>query len=338
MNPTSATPKSSKNLALAAALNQIENQFGKGAVVSEIIDDSKSLNVISTGSTLLDSATGIGGIPHSRIVEIFGTEGGGKTTMALEIIASAQREGKVCAFIDAEHSLDPQYAKSVGVDINNLYLFQPDSCEDGLAVMEIMANSGAFDIVALDTLAALTPKAELMGEVGEHFAGLQARILSKYLRSLSEIQKKSSNACTCIFVNQIRIRLNRVIGNKEVTPGGDSLKFYAALRFDIRKINTIESNHKAVGITSRVKVVKNKLATAFKQVDIQIHFGKGFNDSSSLLAQCMNHRVIDLSGSWVMYKGKRLGKGIEESAMLLNQQIDLKRELEKLLISVLNKD
>lgn len=296
-----------KQKALAAALGQIEKQFGKGSIMR--LGDNRTMDVetISTGSLSLDIALGAGGLPMGRIVEIYGPESSGKTTLTLEVIAAAQRSGKTCAFIDAEHALDPVYAKKLGVDINALLISQPDTGEQALEICDALARSGAVDVLVVDSVAALTPKAEIEGEMGDSHMGLQARMLSQAMRKLTGNLKTSN--CMCIFINQIRMKIGVMFGSPETTTGGNALKFYASVRLDIRRTGSIKDGEEVIGNETRIKVVKNKIAAPFKQADTQILYGLGFNREGELVDLGVKHKLIEKAGAWYSYNGDKIGQG-----------------------------
>ncbi|OOS02423.1 recombinase RecA [Canicola haemoglobinophilus] len=301
-----ATPEE-KAKALEAALGQIEKQFGKGAIMK--LGETQKLDIesISTGSLSLDVALGIGGLPMGRIVEIFGPESSGKTTLTLSVIAQAQKAGKVCAFIDAEHALDPIYAAKLGVDVKELLISQPDNGEQALEICDALVRSGAVDVVIVDSVAALTPKAEIEGEMGDPHVGLQARLMSQALRKLTG-QIKNSN-CLVVFINQIRMKIGVLFGNPETTTGGNALKFYASVRLDIRRVGSVKSGDEVIGNETRVKVVKNKVAPPFRQVDFQILYGEGISRNGELIELGVKHKLVNKSGSWFSYEGEKIGQG-----------------------------
>ncbi|NNI53107.1 recombinase RecA [Pasteurella multocida] len=299
--------KEEKNKALAAALGQIEKQFGKGSIMK--LGDTQALDVeaVSTGSLSLDVALGIGGLPMGRIVEIFGPESSGKTTLTLSVIAQAQKEGKTCAFIDAEHALDPIYAAKLGVNVNELLVSQPDNGEQALEICDALVRSGAVDVIIVDSVAALTPKAEIEGEMGDSHMGLQARLMSQALRKLTG-QIKNSN-CLVVFINQIRMKISVMFGNPETTTGGNALKFYASVRLDIRRTGAIKEGEEVIGNETRVKVVKNKVAAPFRQVDFQILYGQGISKTGELIELGVKHKLVDKAGAWYAYNGEKIGQG-----------------------------
>ena len=293
--------------ALNQALGQIEKDFGKGAIMK--LGETQKLDIesISTGSLSLDVALGIGGLPMGRIVEIFGPESSGKTTLTLSVIAQAQKAGKVCAFIDAEHALDPIYAAKLGVDVKELLISQPDNGEQALEICDALVRSGAVDVVIVDSVAALTPKAEIEGEMGDTHVGLQARLMSQALRKLTG-QIKNSN-CLVVFINQIRMKIGVMFGNPETTTGGNALKFYASVRLDIRRVGSVKSGDEVIGNETRVKVVKNKVAPPFRQVDFQILYGEGISRNGELIELGVKHKLVNKSGAWFSYEGEKIGQG-----------------------------
>lgn len=316
-----------KSKALAAALGQIEKQFGKGSIMKLGDDRTMDIETISTGSLTLDSALGAGGLPMGRIVEIFGPESSGKTTLTLEVIAAAQKEGKTCAFIDAEHALDPVYAKKLGVDINSLLVAQPDTGEQALEIVDSLARSGAIDVLVVDSVAALTPKAEIEGEMGDSHMGLQARMLSQAMRKITG-NLKSSN-CMCIFINQIRMKIGVMFGNPETTTGGNALKFYASVRLDIRRTGAIKNGDEVIGNETRVKVVKNKIAAPFREANFAIRYGEGIDTASEIIDIGVKEKVIDKTGAWYGYNGNKLGQGKENSRNYLLENPELLEEIKE---------
>ncbi|MFZ1683313.1 MAG: recombinase RecA [Candidatus Zixiibacteriota bacterium] len=307
--------------ALDAALVQIERSFGKGSIMRLGDGTIAEVEVVSTGSLGLDHALGVWGIPRGRVTEIFGPESSGKTTLTLHIIAEAQKVGGVAAFIDAEHALDANYAKSLGVDVSNLLISQPDNGEQALEITETLVRSGAVDIVVVDSVAALTPKSEIEGEMGDSHMGLQARLMSQALRKLTAITSKSHTVI--IFINQIRMKIGVMFGNPETTTGGNALKFYATCRLDIRKIASIKENEEVIGSRTRVRVVKNKVAPPFREAEFDIIYGKGISRSGELLDLAVNHNIIDKSGSWFSYKSDRLGQGRENARRFLEENTEI---------------
>ena len=321
------TDNSEREKALAAAMAQIEKQFGKGSVM-KLGDNRASLNIeaISTGSVSLDLATGIGGIPKGRITEIYGPESSGKTTLTLHIIAEAQKAGGKAAFIDAEHALDPEYAAALGVDINELLVAQPDTGEQALEICEMLVRSGAIDVVVIDSVAALVPKAEIQGEMGDSHVGLQARLMSQALRKLTSIINKSNTAA--IFINQLREKVGVMFGNPEVTTGGRALKFYSTMRMEVRRVESIKSGDNVLGNRTKVKIVKNKVAPPFKQVEFDIMFGKGISKAGDLLDCAAEAKIIEKAGAWYSYNGNRIGQGRENVKTYLEENPEIMAELE----------
>ena len=302
--------------ALDAAISQIERQYGKGAVM-KLGDNTANMNVetVPTGSLSLDIALGLGGIPKGRIVEIYGPESSGKTTVTLHMIAEVQKRGGIAGFIDAEHALDPNYAKNIGVDIDNLYISQPDSGEQALEITETMVRSGAIDIVVVDSVAALTPKAEIDGDMGDSHVGLQARLMSQALRKLTAVISKSN--CTVIFINQLREKVGIMFGNPETTTGGRALKFYSSVRLDVRRIEQLKQSGEAIGNRTRVKVVKNKIAPPFKEAEFDIMFGEGISKVGDILDLAAENGIINKSGAWYAYEGNKIGQGRENAKQFL---------------------
>lgn len=322
-----------KQKALAAALGQIEKQFGKGSIMR--LGDNRTMDVetISTGSLSLDIALGAGGLPMGRIVEIFGPESSGKTTLTLELIAAAQRESKTCAFIDAEHALDPVYAKKLGVNIDELLVSQPDTGEQALEICDALARSGAVDVIVVDSVAALTPKAEIEGEMGDSHMGLQARMLSQAMRKLTGNLKQSN--CMCIFINQIRMKIGVMFGNPETTTGGNALKFYASVRLDIRRTGAIKEGDEVVGNETRIKVVKNKIAAPFKEAHTQIMYGQGFNREGELIDLGVKHKMVEKSGAWYSCNGDKIGQGKANACKYLKENPAMASALDKKLRDML---
>ena len=316
-----------KMKALEMALSQIEKQFGKGSVMK--LGEFKAMNVeaIPTGALSLDIALGIGGIPRGRIIEVFGPESSGKTTLALHIIAEAQKMGGEAAFIDAEHALDPVYAKHVGVDIDNLIVSQPDTGEQALEIAEALVRSGALDIIVVDSVAALVPKAEIDGDMGDAHVGLQARLMSQALRKLAGVINKSK--CVIVFINQLREKVGVMFGNPETTPGGRALKFYASVRLDIRKVEILKQDGEVVGNRAKVKVVKNKVAPPFREAEFDIVYGKGISREGNILDLGVNLEKIEKSGSWFSYNGDRIGQGRENVKRYLEENPEVANEIEK---------
>ncbi|TCU68541.1 RecA protein [Bradyrhizobium sp. R2.2-H] len=316
-----------KSKALAAALSQIERQFGKGSVMKLGKNDrSMDIEAVSSGSLGLDIALGIGGLPKGRIVEIYGPESSGKTTLALHTVAEAQKKGGICAFIDAEHALDPVYARKLGVNIDELLISQPDTGEQALEICDTLVRSGAVDVMVIDSVAALVPKAELEGEMGDALPGLQARLMSQALRKLTASINKSNTMV--IFINQIRMKIGVMYGSPETTTGGNALKFYASVRLDIRRIGAIKERDEVVGNTTRVKVVKNKLAPPFKQVEFDIMYGEGVSKMGEILDLGVKAGIVEKSGAWFSYDSQRLGQGRENSKAFLKANPDITAKIE----------
>jgi len=313
--------------ALNLALSKIEKDFGKGSIMRFNTDKMEPIEVTSTGSLSLDIALGVGGIPKGRIIEIYGPESSGKTTLALHAIASAQRAGGTCAFIDAEHALDIGYASNLGVDIPNLLISQPDTGEQALDIVDSLVNSNAVDFIVVDSVAALTPKAEIEGGMGDSHMGLQARLMGQALRKLTGAVKKSN--CTIIFINQIRMKIGVMFGSPETTTGGNALKFYASIRLDIRRTGTIKKGDEAIGNETKVKVVKNKVAPPFKEVNFDIMFGEGISKLGEIIDLGVEHKIIDKSGSWYSYNNEKLGQGKENVKDFLGSNQQLAATIEK---------
>jgi recombination protein RecA len=312
--------------AVETALTQIERQFGKGSIMRLGSKEFAAISSISSGSIGVDVALGVGGIPRGRIIEIFGPESSGKTTLSLHIIAEAQKTGGLAAFIDAEHALDAEYAKKLGVDVDNLLVSQPDSGEQGLEIAEVLVRSGAIDVIVIDSVAALVPRAELEGEMGEAQMGLQARLMSQALRKLTGIVSKSR---TClIFINQIREKIGVMFGNPETTTGGRALKFYASIRIDIRRTNQIKEGEEVVGSRVKVKIVKNKCAAPFRQAEFDVGYGAGISKTGELIDIGIENRIIEKSGSWFSYGDVRIGQGRENAKQFLVENADLASEIE----------
>jgi recombination protein RecA len=312
--------------ALVAALGQIEKQFGKGSVMRLGDATSYDVEAVSTGSLGLDIALGVGGLPRGRVVEIYGPESSGKTTLALTAIAEVQRQGGTAAFVDAEHALDPAYAEKLGVNVNELLVSQPDTGEQALEITDMLVRSGAVDIVVVDSVAALTPKAEIEGEMGEMQVGLQARLMSQALRKLTGNIKRSNSIV--VFINQIRMKIGVMFGNPETTSGGNALKFYASVRLDIRRIGAIKVGDEVVGNQTRVKVVKNKVAPPFRETEFEIMYGAGISREGEIIELGVLHNMIEKSGSWYSYKGERIGQGKDNVRTYLQQHKDTAREIE----------
>jgi recombination protein RecA len=312
--------------AAETALTQIERQFGKGAIMRLGSKEFAAISSISSGSIGVDAALGVGGVPRGRIVEIFGPESSGKTTLSLHIIAEAQKVGGLAAFIDAEHALDAEYAKKLGVDVDNLLVSQPDSGEQGLEIAEVLVRSGAIDVIVIDSVAALVPRAELEGEMGDVQMGLQARLMSQALRKLTGIVSKSK---TClVFINQIREKIGVMFGNPETTTGGRALKFYSSVRIDIRRTTQIKEGEEVVGSRVKVKIVKNKCAAPFRQAEFDVGYGEGISKTGELIDIGLEHRIIEKSGSWFSYGDVRIGQGRENAKLFLHENADLASEIE----------
>jgi recombination protein RecA len=311
---------------LDAALSQIERQFGKGSIMK--LGDNKALDIdaISTGSLGIDIALGIGGLPMGRIVEIYGPESSGKTTLTLQVIAEAQKEGKTCAFVDAEHALDPIYAQKLGVNIDELLVSQPDTGEQALEICDMLVRSSAVDVVVVDSVAALTPKAEIEGDMGDSHMGLQARLMSQALRKLTGNIKRSNTLC--IFINQIRMKIGVMFGNPETTTGGNALKFYASVRLDIRRIGSVKEGDEVVGNETRVKVVKNKVAPPFKQAEFIIMYGEGISKHGELIDLGVKHKLVEKAGAWYSYNGSKVGQGKSNSIKFLKENPEISNEIE----------
>ena len=314
-----------KGKALAAALSQIEKNYGKGAVMKLGERQQMNIEAISTGSIGLDAALGIGGLPKGRVIEIFGPESSGKTTLTLHAIAEAQKQGGTCAFIDAEHALDPIYAKKVGVNIDELVISQPDTGEQALEIADTLVRSGAVDMVIIDSVAALVPKAEIDGEMGDSHMGLQARLMSQALRKLTASISKTN--CIIIFINQIRMKIGIMFGSPETTTGGNALKFYASVRLDIRRIGSIKDKEEVVGSQTRVKVVKNKVSPPFRTVDFDIMYGSGISKEGELIDLGVKYEIIEKSGAWFSYNGTRIGQGRENAKQFIKDNTELANEI-----------
>ncbi|GAB1435976.1 recombinase RecA [Sphaerotilus natans] len=322
-----ASLNTEKAKALQAALAQIDKQFGKGSIMrlgeGEVIED---IQVVSTGSLGLDIALGVGGLPRGRVIEIYGPESSGKTTLTLQVIAEMQKLAGTCAFIDAEHALDAQYAQKLGVNLQELLISQPDTGEQALEIVDALVRSGAVDLIVVDSVAALTPKAELEGEMGDALPGLQARLMSQALRKLTATIKKTN--CTVIFINQIRMKIGVMFGSPETTTGGNALKFYASVRLDIRRVGSIKKGDEVIGNETRVKVVKNKVSPPFKTADFDILYGEGISREGEILDLGVNAKLVDKSGAWYAYKGEKIGQGKDNSREFLRENPDLAHEIE----------
>ena len=315
-----------KSKALEAALGQIERQFGKGTVMRMGEGGRQAVPAISTGSLGLDIALGIGGLPKGRVVEIYGPESSGKTTLTLQVIAEAQKAGGTCAFVDAEHALDPVYAEKLGVKVDDLIVSQPDTGEQALEVTDMLVRSGACDVLVVDSVAALTPRAEIEGEMGDHHVGLQARLMSQALRKLTGNIKTAN--CLVIFINQIRMKIGVMFGNPETTTGGNALKFYSSVRLDIRRIGAVKDGDEIICNETRVKVVKNKVAPPFKQTEFQILYGRGINRNGELVDLGVKHGLVDKSGAWYAYKGNKIGQGKANVGIFLTENPEIAAEIE----------
>ena len=322
------TTKEEKLKALDAAISHIEKQYGKGSVM-KLGDNSAHMNVeaVPTGSLSLDLALGIGGLPKGRIIEIYGPESSGKTTVALHAVAEVQKRGGIAGFIDAEHALDPVYARNIGVDIDNLYISQPDNGEQALEITETMVRSGAVDIVIVDSVAALVPKAEIDGEMGDSHVGLQARLMSQALRKLTAIISKSN--CIVIFINQLREKVGVMFGNPETTTGGRALKFYSSVRLDVRRIEALKQSGETIGNRTRVKVVKNKIAPPFKEAEFDIIFGEGISTVGDILDLAADAGIVNKSGAWYAYEGNKIGQGRENTKQYLKEHTEMLQEIEQ---------
>ncbi|MFM2120403.1 MAG: recombinase RecA [Pseudomonadota bacterium] len=325
--PNSSAVNTEKAKALQAALAQIEKQFGKGSImrlgVGEKIED---IQVVSTGSLGLDIALGVGGLPRGRVIEIYGPESSGKTTLTLQVIAQMQQQAGTCAFIDAEHALDVQYAQKLGVKLHELLISQPDTGEQALEIVDALVRSGSVDLIVIDSVAALTPKAELEGEMGDALPGLQARLMSQALRKLTATIKKTN--CMVIFINQIRMKIGVMFGSPETTTGGNALKFYSSVRLDIRRVGSIKKGEEVIGSETRVKVVKNKVAPPFKTADFDILYGEGISREGEIVDLGVIAKIVDKSGAWYAYKGEKIGQGKDNSREFLRENPDLAVEIE----------
>lgn len=329
--------KDDKKKALELALQQIEKNYGKGAVMRLGQNVGMNVDYIPTGSLMLDSALGIGGLPRGRIIEIYGPEASGKTTLALHVVAEAQKKGGEAAFIDVEHALDPVYARALGVDVDSLLVSQPDTGEQALEIAEALIRSGAIDIAVIDSVAALVPRAEIEGEMGDSHVGLQARLMSQAMRKLAGAVSKSN--CMAVFINQLRLKVGVVYGNPEVTAGGNALKYYASVRLDVRRTETLKSGSDSIGSHTRVKVVKNKVAPPFKEAEFDIMYGQGISREGEILDLAVKLDIVQKSGSWFSYKDSRLGQGRDNTKATIKDNPELMKELEELVrqnISKLN--
>ena len=311
--------------ALEMAVGQIEKQYGKGAIMRLGERGNVGVEAISTGALALDLALGIGGLPRGRVVEIFGPEASGKSTLAMHVVAEAQRNGGVCAYIDAEHAMDPAYAAAIGVNVDDLYISQPDTGEQGLEIADMLIRSGALDVIVIDSVAALVPKAEIEGEMGDTHVGLQARLMSQALRKLTANLNRSRTIC--VFINQLREKIGVIYGSPETTPGGRALKFYSSVRLDIRRVESIKDGAEAVGNRTRVKVVKNKVSAPFKQAEFDIMYGRGISREGSLLDVGVDLGIVKKSGAWFTYEGEQLGQGRENAKQFLTENLDLMVEI-----------
>ena len=321
-----------KTKSLNSTLLQIEKQFGKGAIM-RLGEDTHMLEqgVISTGSMSVDLALGVGGVPRGRVLEVYGPESGGKTTLCLHVVAEAQRAGGVAAFIDAEHALDPAYAKNIGVDIDNLLVSQPDTGEQALEICELLVRSGAVDVIVIDSVAALVPRAEIEGDMGDSHVGLQARLMSQALRKLTAIMSRSRT--TVIFINQIREKIGVIYGNPETTPGGRALKFYSSVRMEVRRRSDVKSGSDKVGNVTRVKIMKNKVAPPFKEVEVEIMFGRGIDKMGDLINIASDLDIVQKSGSWYSYGTERLGQGKEKTSAILSENPEMTEEIKQKVIA-----
>jgi recombination protein RecA len=318
--------ETNKEKALSAALSQIERQFGKGSVMRMGDQQDVVMPSISTGSLGLDIALGIGGLPKGRVVEIYGPESSGKTTLTLQVIAEAQKAGGTCAFVDAEHALDPSYAKKLGVNVDDLLVSQPDTGEQALEITDMLVRSNAVDVIVIDSVAALVPKAEIEGEMGDHHVGLQARLMSQALRKITGNIKTAN--CLVIFINQIRMKIGVMFGNPETTSGGNALKFYSSVRLDIRRTGTVKDGDEVIGSETRVKVVKNKVSPPFKQAEFQIMYGKGIYHMGEVIDLGVKIGLVEKAGAWYSYKGNKIGQGKANSARFLEENMDIANEIE----------
>ena len=334
METTARAVNPEKAKALQAALAQIEKQFGKGTIMrlgdGEVIDD---IQVVSTGSLGLDVALGVGGLPRGRIIEIYGPESSGKTTLTLQVVAEMQKLGGVCAFVDAEHALDIQYAQALGVNLQDMLISQPDTGEQALEIVDSLVRSAAIDLIVIDSVAALTPKAELEGDMGDSLPGLQARLMSQALRKLTATIKKTN--CTVIFINQIRMKIGVMFGSPETTTGGNALKFYASVRLDIRRIGSLKKGDDVIGSETKVKVVKNKVAPPFKAAEFDIMYGQGISRQGEIIDLAVNSNIIEKSGAWYAYQGEKIGQGRDNAKEFLKENPALAFEIENKVRSLL---
>jgi recombination protein RecA len=320
-----STPTPERDKALDAALSQIDKQFGKGSIMRMGEKGTMAIEAVPTGALPLDLALGVGGLPRGRVVEIFGPESSGKSTLAMHVVAEAQRNGGICAYIDAEHAMDPVYAKAIGVDIDQLLISQPDTGEQALEIADMLIRSGALDVVVIDSVAALTPRAEIEGEMGDTHVGLQARLMSQALRKLTANLNKSKTIC--VFINQLREKIGVMFGSPETTPGGRALKFYSSVRLDIRRIESIKDGAEVVGSRTRVKVVKNKVAPPFRQAEFDIMYGKGISREGALLDLAVEMGIAKKSGAWFTYEGEQLGQGRENAKNFLSDHPEIMMDM-----------
>ena len=320
------TPSPERDKALDAALAQIDKQFGKGSIMRMGEKGTMAIQAVPTGALPLDLALGVGGLPRGRVVEIYGPESSGKSTLAMHVVAEAQRNGGICAYVDAEHAMDPVYAKAIGVDIDQLLISQPDTGEQALEIADMLIRSGALDVVVIDSVAALTPRAEIEGDMGDSHVGLQARLMSQALRKITANLNKSNTIC--IFINQLREKIGVMFGSPETTPGGRALKFYSSVRLDIRRIESIKDGAEVVGNRTRVKVVKNKVAPPFRQAEFDIMYGKGISREGALLDLAVEMNIAKKSGAWFTYEGEQLGQGRENAKNFLSDHPEIMMEME----------
>jgi recombination protein RecA len=335
MEASSKTISAEKAKSLQAALAQIEKQFGKGTIMrlgaGEVIED---IQVVSTGSLTLDIALGVGGLPRGRVIEIYGPESSGKTTLTLQVVAEMQKLGGVCAFVDAEHALDIQYAQSLGVNLSEMLISQPDTGEQALEIVDSLVRSGAVDLIVVDSVAALTPKAELEGEMGDQLPGLQARLMSQALRKLTATVKKTN--CTVIFINQIRMKIGVMFGSPETTTGGNALKFYSSVRLDIRRVGSVKKGDEVIGSETKVKVVKNKVAPPFKTAEFDIMYGSGISREGEVIDLAVAQNIVDKSGAWYSYHGEKIGQGRDNAREFLKDHRQLAYDIENKIRTVMN--